>query len=413
MPPLPPETFAELSGLMDQVRVGFSDFKAKNDSRLGELERRFKGLGDLKASADARLAEVERNLRELETTQARLELGAGARSLPDRDGLSAKAREALTVFGRTGNPQLLQELNPQAALQVGEDPKGGYTVPPDVSSEINKVARNVSPMRELAFVQNVTKPEWQEIVDKDDTEAKWVSETGARDGTDNPELALLKIPNHEVYAAPMATQAILDDADWDIALWLTTKIGEAFGEKEAAAFVTGNGVGKPRGFLTYPTAATADATRPWGTTQHIATGAAGNFAGSNPADCLVDTVHALKAAYRNDAAWQMNSKTFGAVRKLKDGQGNYLVEPDMRDGLSYRLLGYPVVENEDMPDIAANSLSIAFGNWRRGYVITDRNISLLRDPYSKKPYVMFYAVKRVGGDCRNSHALKLVKFAAA
>jgi HK97 family phage major capsid protein len=273
----------------------------------------------------------------------------------------------------------------------------------------------VDPMMAEATVIPVTKDAWEQIQDRGNLAATgWVGETGSRGETATADLGVQRIPNFELYAAPRSTQKLLDDSDSNISDYIISKTGQAFGEQGGIAFIGGDGVSKPTGITTYPAVATADATRAWGQIEYVASGAAGAFAATNPADPLIDLVHRTKARYRaNGPKWQMNSKTFGAVRKLKDGQGNYLVERDARDGLSYRLLGYPVVENEFMADIAANSLSIAFADWKSAYVIIDRSLTLLRDPFTAKPWVVFYSVRRIGGDVRDFNALKFLKFSVS
>ncbi|MGH8657606.1 MAG: phage major capsid protein [Gammaproteobacteria bacterium] len=202
--------------------------------------------------------------------------------------------------------------------------------------------------------------------------------------------------------------------DEDLAGWLSDKIGDKFGRSEATAFVSGDGIGKPRGFLSYTTAATSDVSRTWGVLEHVASGASGAFASTNPGDKVIDLVFALRAGYRSGATWLMNSKTIAAIRKLKDGQGNYLWQQSVIANQPDLLLGYPVMAAEDMPDIAANSLSIAFGNFQRGYTVIDRHpMRMLRDPYTAKPFVVFYAYRRVGGDVMNFECIKLLKFATS
>jgi HK97 family phage major capsid protein len=218
----------------------------------------------------------------------------------------------------------------------------------------------------------------------------------------------------ELYANPAASQSMLDDAAFDVEAWLGEEIGREFGVAEGVAFVSGTGVNQPKGFLTYATAATADSARAFGTLQHVATGVSGAFAATAPEDALIDLVHALRPVYRQGAVFVMNSKTLARVRKMKDADGTFLWRPGLEAGQPATLLGYPVIEAEAMPDIAASSLSIAFGNFASGYVIAERaETRILRDPYSRKPFVHFYATKRVGGAVSNSEAIKLLKFAVS
>ncbi|KEZ12172.1 HK97 family phage major capsid protein [Sphingobium yanoikuyae] len=242
----------------------------------------------------------------------------------------------------------------------------------------------------------------------------WASETGARAETGTPSFNEIAPPSGELYANPAASQAMLDDAQFDVEGWLAGEIAREFAAAEGAAFVNGNGTNKPKGFLTYTTTSEADSVRAFGSLQYVASGAAGAFAGSNPQDKLIDLVQSLRAPYRQGASFVMNSATLAAIRKMKTSDGAFIWQPGLAAGQPATLLGYPVVEAEDMPDIAANSLSIAFGNFQAGYVIAERSdTSILRDPFSNKPFVHFYAVKRIGGAVANSEAIKLMKFAAS
>jgi HK97 family phage major capsid protein len=217
----------------------------------------------------------------------------------------------------------------------------------------------------------------------------------------------------DLYANPAASQAMLDDAQFDVESWLASEIAAEFAKAEGSAFVAGNGVDKPTGFLTAPTSDDEDGVRPFGTLQYVPSGAAGAFAAGDAEDQLVDLVHALRAPYRQGAVWVMNSATLATIRKFKTADGAFLWQAGLGAGQPDTLLGYPV-EAEEMPDIAAGSLSIAFGNFKAGYLIAERaETSILRDPYSNKPYVHFYATKRVGGAVSNSEAIKLMKFSAA
>ena len=207
---------------------------------------------------------------------------------------------------------------------------------------------------------------------------------------------------------------MLDDAAFDVEAWLANEIATEFARAEGSAFVAGNGTNRPRGFLNNPTATTGDGTRAFGTLQYLATGTDASFGASNPQDRLVDLVQSLRPPYRQGASWVMNSKTLAAVRKFKDSTGAFLWQPSLISGNADMLLGYPVIEAEDMPDVASGSLSVAFGNFKAGYLITERaETTILRDPYTNKPYVYFYATKRIGGCVSNSEAIKLLKFSVS
>jgi HK97 family phage major capsid protein len=300
------------------------------------------------------------------------------------------------------------------ALSVSTDSEGGYAVSATMSDQITQTLFSTSPVRPYARIVTVQSDAFEELVDKSDLEAQWAGETAARPETATPQLAKLRIPVREIYANPKATQQLLDDASIDVEAWLSAKLADKFARLENAAFVGGNGVTQPRGIVSYPATTDADATRAWGTLQYVASGASGAFAASNPADKLIELVYALKAEYRAGAVWLMNRDCARRVRQFKDGQGNYLWQPATTAAQPEMLLGFPVVLAEDMPAIAANSFSVAFGNLRAGYTIVDRaGVSVLRDPYSAKPHVLFYTRKRVGGDVVNFEAIKLLKFSAS
>ena len=290
---------------------------------------------------------------------------------------------------------------------------GGYAIPKEIDAVIDATLKSASPIRGIASVVQVGSAGYRKLVTTGGTPSGWAAETDARPGTGTPVFAEIAPPMGELYANPSASQAMLDDAMFDVEAWLAGEIAAEFAKAEGAAFVNGSGVNRPRGFLQAATSNAGDATRAFGTLQYLASGAAGDF-GSGAPERLIDLVQSLRSPYRQGATWVMNAATAARIRKFKTADGQFLWQPSLASGQPASLLGYPVVEAEDMPDIAANSLSIAFGNFRAGYLITERQeTNVLRDPYSNKPFVTFYATKRVGGCVSNSEAIKLMKFAAA
>jgi HK97 family phage major capsid protein len=290
---------------------------------------------------------------------------------------------------------------------------GGYAIPKEIDAVIDATLKSASPIRGIASVVQVGSAGYRKLVTTGGTPSGWAAEADARPGKGTPVFAEIAPPMGELYANPSASQAMLDDALFDVEGWLAGEIAAEFAKAEGAAFVNGSGVNRPRGFLQAATSNAGDATRSFGTLQHLASGAAGDF-GSGAPERLIDLVQSLRAPYRQGATWVMNAATAARIRKFKTADGQFLWQPSLSSGQPASLLGYPVVEAEDMPDIAANSLSIAFGNFRAGYLITERQeTNVLRDPYSNKPFVTFYATKRVGGCVSNSEAIKLMKFAAA
>jgi HK97 family phage major capsid protein len=291
---------------------------------------------------------------------------------------------------------------------------GGYAVPREIDQLIDATLKSISPIRAIANVVRTGTAGYRKLVTAGGVVSGWASETGSRGETGTPTFNEIVPPSGELYANPAASQAMLDDAQFDVEGWLAGEIAREFANAEGSAFVNGNGTNKPKGFLTYTATSEADSVRAFGSLQYVASGAAGAFPASSPQDKLIDLVQSLRAPYRQGAVFVMNSATLASVRKMKTSDGAFLWSPSLAAGQPATLLGYPVVEAEDMPDIAAGSLSIAFGNFQAGYVIAERSeTSILRDPYSNKPFVNFYAVKRIGGAVANSEAIKLMKFAAS
>jgi HK97 family phage major capsid protein len=281
--------------------------------------------------------------------------------------------------------------------------------PPEIERAIERRLQQASPMREIATVRTVGAGVFKKPVSVAGVEAGWVAETAPRPETDPATLALLEFPAADLYASPAATQTLLDDAFVNLDEWLAAEVEDAFAAQETAAFVTGDGVNKPRGFLSYNMA--AEGSQLWGQLGYLATGVSGGFPATAPTDKLMDLIYAPKTQYRPGGRFVMNRKTASSIRKFKDSGGNYIWSVGTQPGMPASLLGYPVTEIETMPDVGPDSLSVAFGDFGRGYLIVDRaGVRVLRDPYSAKPYVLFYTVKRVGGGVQNFDAIKLLKF---
>lgn len=300
------------------------------------------------------------------------------------------------------------------SLTIGTPSAGGVAVPNEIDTVIDDTLKTISPIRGIASVVQIGSAHYRKLIAVGGVQSGWASETGARPDTGTPNFVEIVPPMGELFANPSASQAMLDDAMFDVEAWLANEIAVEFARNEGVAFVTGSGVGQPLGYLTYPTATTDDTTRPFGTLQYLASGVDGGFPATNPQDRIIDLVHALRPPYRQGAVFVMNSTTLAKVRKMKDNTGAFIWQPGLSAEQPATLLGYPVVDAEPMPDVAVGSLSIAFGNFAAGYLITERNTTgILRDPFSNKPYVSFYAVRRVGGAVVNSEAIKLLKFSAA
>jgi HK97 family phage major capsid protein len=395
----------EVGEAFGEFMTAFDAFKQANDERLGEIERRM--------SADAvtvdKVERINRALDELTLKSRRPQLGADT-----PDAAPAHRREhkaAFESYVRKGETGTLASLEAKS-LSAGSDADGGYLVPDETEAEIGRLLSEASPIRAIAGVRQVTAAVYKKPFAITGPQTGWVGETAARPETTAPTLAEMQFPAMELYAMPAATQTLLDDAAVSIDQWIAEEVQAAFAEQEGTAFVTGDGSNKPRGFLDYTKV--ADASWSWGNLGYVATGAAGAFPASDPSDVLIDLVYTLKAGYRQNANWVMNRKTQAEVRKLKDADGNYLWQPAATADGRASLIGFPVTEAEDMPDIGADAFAVAFGDFRRGYLIVDRiGVRILRDPYSAKPYVLFYTTKRVGGGVQNFEAIKLLKFAAS
>ena len=298
------------------------------------------------------------------------------------------------------------------AIGSSSDSIGGYAVPEEIDAAIDRTLTAISPIRSVANVVKVGSAGYRKLITSGGTPSGWVGFEAARPETNTPSFTEVVPASGELYANPAASQQMLDDAMFDVEAWLAQEIATEFARAEGKAFVSGTGASQPLGFLGSPNSAALDGVRPMGTLQTIGTGVSANFPASNPADKLIDLVQSLRSPYRQGAVFVMNSATASAIRKFKSADGAFLFQPSLAAGSPATLLGYPLIEAEDMPDISANSLSIAFGNFKAGYVIAERNATtILRDPYTHKPYVHFYATKRVGGQVTNSEAIKLLKFA--
>ncbi len=395
----------EVRAAHHELMSAFEAFRSANDQRLAEIEQ--------KSSADVLLEEkVDRIDRSLTRAQASLDrlslagLRPGAQPAADLDRQEAKA--AWAGFMRRGDESALAAIEAKS-LSVGVAADGGHVAPPEVQATIDRRIFASSPMRRLASTRTTSATIFRKPIAISAPAVGWVAETGTRTETATPSLDLLSFPMGEIYAMAAATQTLLDDALLDMDQWLAGEIAESFSSAESIAFISGDGVNKPKGLLAYTAA--PDATATWGQLGYLASGVAGAFPTTNPVDKLVDLTYAPRTPYRANASFLMNRRTVGLVRKFKDTTGQYIWQPSLVAGQPATLLGFPVVECEDMPDVSASGLAIAFGDFEKGYLIVDRaDVRVLRDPYTAKPFVMFYVTKRLGGGIQNFDAIKLLKF---
>ena len=357
-------------------------------------------------AADEALTALRSDVEEVKSRLDRVSRAAARPVLETGIPASAEVKSFVQGYLRQGRETELKSVS-GASLS-----DGGYAVPREIDALISARLKNISPIRSIAQVVQTGSAGYRKLVTTGGTSSGWVSETAARPETSTPSFAEIAPPSGELYANPAASQSMLDDAAFDLESWLADEIAMEFARAEGAAFINGNGINQPMGFLSADTNAAKDSTRPFGTLQFIGSGNATGF-DTSPEIKLIDLVHSLKAGHRQGASWVMNSATLAQVRKLKAADGSFLWQPGLMEGQPNRLLGYPVLEAEDMPDIAAGAFPIAFGNFRAGYLIAERSAtSILRDPFSNKPFVHFYATKRIGGQVLDSDAIKLLKISA-
>lgn len=413
-PHMPAETKSALGDNLDlkdafgEFMSAFAAFRESNDERLAQLETRLGAdvvTSDKVERISQALDEHKRVLDRLALKGMRPALGRGERPLP------SEHKTAFHAYLRSGDDRLLRALDTKA-MSYGSAQDGGYLVPAETETEIGRRLSALSPIRSIASVRQVSSAVLKKPFSVTGPAVGWVAETADRTQTATTTLAELQFPTMELYAMPAATATLLDDAVVDLDQWISGEVEAAFAEQEGTAFVSGDGTNKPKGFLSYTQV--AESAWAWGKIGYVLTGVAGDLPASDPANVLIDTVYSLKAGYRQNANWVMNRKTQAAIRKLKDDNGNYLWLPPAAPGQRALLMGFPVVEAEDMPGIASNATPIAFGDFGRGYLVVDRaGVRVLRDPYSAKPYVLFYTTKRVGGGVQDFDAIKLVKFGTA
>ena len=379
-----------------------ADVKSALEGFLGDF-REFKSDFTLK------LQQQEERLTMLDRKTAPV----GRPALSAAAEVAAPHQKAFETYLRTGDDDALRGLVlEEKALSTAVNSDGGYLVDPQTADMIQGVLRSTASIRAVANVVNVMSTSYDVLIDHTEVGAGWGTEAGPVTETGTPSIERISIPLHELSALPKASQRLLDDSAFDIESWLADRIASKFARSEAGAFISGDGVDKPMGFLSHPSV--DDNLWSWGSIGYIPTGTSGDFDATNPSDAIVDLVYALDADYRANGTFVMNSKTAGAVRKMKDADGRFLWSDGLAAGEPARLLGYPVLIAEDMPDIAADSSAIAFGDFRAGYTVAERpDLRILRDPFSAKPHVLFYATKRVGGDVSDFAAIKLLKFGVA
>jgi HK97 family phage major capsid protein len=384
-----------------------------HDAPAQEVKARFADfIGEFNAFRDelkSRIQQQEERLIMLD----RKTLTAGRPALSTSAETEAPHRTALSAYVRHGEDDGLRGLHLEGkAMNTTVSADGGYLINPEMAERIQGVLRSTVSVRAVANVVHVESGSFDVVIDRSDLGSGWATELAAFAETTTPVIERISIKLHELAAMPKISQRLLDDAAFDVEGWLAERIASKFARAEAGAFVGGDGIDKPKGFLSY--SAVANGSWAWGSLGYVPTGAAGDFAATNASDAIVDLVYALGAEYRANGTFLMNSKTAGAVRKMKDADGRFMWSDGLQLGEPSRLMGYPVLVAEDMPDIGADAYAVAFGDFHAGYTVAERpDLRILRDPFSTKPNVLFYATKRVGGDVTDFNAIKLLKFAVS
>lgn len=398
---------SDAQSVFDEMHRIFHAYKDANEERLSEIEQKLSSdviIEEKVARIDAALDDQRRKMDRILIEKSRPLLAASEKSEP----FSREHKSAFRNYMRTGEALGLKGIE-EKALSAGSGPDGGYLVPVPAEREILRRMANISPIRAVASVREISTATYKKAFCPTGPAAGWVAESDARPQTASQQIADLTFPAMEIYAMPAATQTLLDDAAVDLEQWIAEEVNTVFAEQEGAAFINGNGVGKPSGLLSYTKSNVAGWS--WGKTAYVPTGVAAGFAASNPSDILVDLIYTLRAGYRQNGRFLMNRKTQAQIRKFKASTGEYLWSPPAQLGAPATLMNFPIIEAEDMPDIAAGSFALAFADFNRCYLIVDRvGIRVLRDPYSTKPYVLFYTTKRVGGGIQDFDAIKLLKF---
>ncbi|MDE4304392.1 phage major capsid protein [Phaeobacter gallaeciensis] len=384
-----PADTGETGPLAQEVRQAVSGFVKDFRGFRGEVQEKLKQV-------DARMTILDRKSLVVNRPQ----LAAG-------EDIGAPHQKAFGSYLRSGDEGALRGLDLDGkSLSTVVNSDGGYLADPQTADTVKSVLQLTASIRAVASVVNVEAASFDVLIDHTDVEAGWASETDPTVETSTPSIDRITIPLHELSALPKASQRLLDDSAFDIEGWLAGRIADKFARSEAAAFLSGDGIDKPTGILTHP--AVDNSSWSWGSLGYVATGTDG---GIGSGDAIVDLVYVLGARYRANASFVMNSKTAGVIRKLKDADGRFLWSDGLAAGEPARLMGYPVLVAEDMPDVASDSYAVAFGDFAAGYTIAERpDLRVLRDPFSAKPHVLFYATKRIGGDVSDFAAIKLMKF---
>ncbi|MCX7338258.1 MAG: phage major capsid protein [Alphaproteobacteria bacterium] len=367
---------------------------------MNTVEKIDQAIDSLEGSFKAFQEKQEHRFQQFYTAANRPKLGEGVSDYVD----GQKKQAFLDYITKGSEGGMIQK-----ALTAQEGRTGGYFIPAPMVDLVQQRLSTTSYLRSLARVTTVSTDTLELLLDKGNADVGWVGELDDRAETGVPELTKVRISVHQIYAKPRASQKILDDTSIDVEQWLVNKVSEKMSACENAAFIHGDGDGKPKGFLSYPCVPLRQVE--WGKFEALKTGVNGGLSDS---DALINTLYAMKPEYLRGAVWFMSRSAMASIRRLKDeSTGHYLWQPGLLAGAPDTLLGHPVMIADEMPPLVSGvaSSSVVLANFYEAYQIVDRaGIHVLRDPYSAKPYVEFYATKRVGGDVVNFDAIKVIRF---
>lgn len=398
--------------ILNELKTTFEQFKAAHEEELKGIKKNFADVVTTEKveKINAQITDLTKALDAVNVALAAAKVGGGGGG--GLDPAKAEHAQAFEKFFRKGVDNGLSDLEVKAKLTTQSDPDGGYLVPEETAATIDRVLGQISVMRQIATVMPVGTDTYKKLVSMGGAGAGWVGEEEARPETGTPTLRELVFTVMEMYANPATTQKMLDDGIVDIAAWLADEVQITFAEMEGSAFIAGSGVKRPRGLLTYDTV--ANGSWGWGKLGFTVSGGAAGFASTAPADAFIDLYYALKQGYRTNASWLMSDAVMSSVRKFKNSEGDYIWAPPSASADVATILGKPVYNDDNMPALGADAFPVAFGDFKRGYLILDRlGIRVLRDPYTNKPNVHFYTTKRVGGGVSNFEAIKLMKIASS
>lgn len=402
----------DLKELLEKQGKAFAEFKTENDERLREIESKGYAPADVVGKVERineELTQLGKDIAEVAKKSNRPAVTGGSILTPEQEEYKA----AFKQFMRKGGDAHQLSMLERKALGRGSDVDGGVLVHSELEQQIDRVASTVSAMRQVADVVQIGSSSQKMRVKTSGLTARWIGENEAGGETTNAKFAMIEITAEEMEAEPWVYNDTLEDSDYNLEMDVSDEAGIAFAEAEGSAAITGDGGKKMRGIATY--SMVANASYAWGKTGYIASGASGDFAASNPADKVIDLLHSLKSVYRGGAQLMMADTTLGKLRQIKDGSGNfYLFNPDPTGNFAGMVLGVPVVIDDNVAAIGANSYSIIYANFKRAYRIVDRRgITLIRDNLTTKGTTKFNFRKRVGGGIKNFEAVKFMKFAAS